>query len=202
MITSTAVFEKESKGLHRFPCIFVKRGRAKRKVMIEIVKKLKAANLCLFPSSLGWWLIADSWKKEGIGRLKEIKHTMAQKEWVLHIESIGLLSQYVAEVPDIAWDWMEMNQRPLWMKFEQYHCLPGGVEGNDFWISLSKEENWRKLLNRVGHPVIGILLGDTYILDDTWDVYLPAMTLPKQRHRPDKVHLLNNGTIQSLEKGS
>ncbi|WP_038028806.1 Sua5/YciO/YrdC/YwlC family protein [Thermonema rossianum] len=170
--------------------------------MIETVKQLKTGNLCLYPSSLGWWLIADSWKKEATGRLMHIKGTLAQKEVVLHIESIGLLSQYVAEVPDIAWDWMEMNRRPLWVKFEQYHLLPEGVAADELWISLSKEESWHKLLNRIGHPVVGILLGDTYILDDAWNVYVPAMTLPKQRHRPDKVHLLNNGTIQSLEKGS
>jgi tRNA A37 threonylcarbamoyladenosine synthetase subunit TsaC/SUA5/YrdC len=170
--------------------------------MIETVKQLKSGSLCLYPSSLGWWLIADSWNKEAMRALRAVRHTLAQQELVLHIESIGLLSQYVPEVPDVAWDWMEMNRRPLWIKFEQYHLLPEGIEAGELWICLNKEEAWHKLLNRMGHPVAGILLGDTYVLDDAWKVHIPEMTLPKKRHRPDKVHLLNNGTIQSLEKGN
>lgn len=177
---------------------------------VEIIQMLtqlvKSGKLVLLPSQTGWWMVADSWHKEALAQLMAALQAVGERELVIHIEAIGILQNYVSQVPDIAWDWMEMSERTLWMGFDTFRGLASQIEsmGMRCWLCLNRELLWQQILRRLGHALVGaclVTLPTTALLTEWQLVHLDSLQLPERQYLPDKVRLAYDGSIKQLIVG-
>lgn len=79
----------------------------------EAISSLKTGGVILYPSDTIWGLGCDVRNDSSIEKLLQIKHRPAEKGLIVLISKIEQLSEYVEEVPEIAWDLVEFAEDPL-----------------------------------------------------------------------------------------
>jgi L-threonylcarbamoyladenylate synthase len=79
----------------------------------EAIQTLKLGGVLLYPSDTIWGLGCDARNEQAIEKILELKNRPANKGLILLISKIEQLSEYVEQVPEIAWDLIEFAEDPL-----------------------------------------------------------------------------------------
>lgn len=79
----------------------------------DAIASLKAGGVILYPSDTIWGIGCDVRDDAAIEKIWEIKQRPAEKGLIVLISKIEQLSEYVEEVPEIAWDLVEFAEDPL-----------------------------------------------------------------------------------------
>ena len=66
----------------------------------------------LYPTDTVWGIGCDATNNKAVGRIYEIKKTREKEGMLILIDSPKMLYQYV-DVPDIAWQIIEVSESPL-----------------------------------------------------------------------------------------
>ncbi|MBP1637817.1 MAG: hypothetical protein H6Q18_606, partial [Bacteroidetes bacterium] len=85
--------------------------------MIEEIKKaiavLRSGGVILYPTDTIWGLGCDATNPEAVQKVYEIKKRAETKSMLVLVDSPAKLQAYVNEIPDIAWDLIELTTKPL-----------------------------------------------------------------------------------------
>jgi L-threonylcarbamoyladenylate synthase len=119
---------------------------------------LKRGEFVLLPTDTGWSLAADARSEEATRRLSALAPTA---ERTLLISEVGQLSQYVAQVPEVAWDWVEFSEKPLTIVYPAGKNLPPDAKTPDgeVAIRLVRDPLVRDLIHRFGRAVLALPAG-------------------------------------------
>ncbi len=79
----------------------------------EAIQTLKSGGVLLYPSDTIWGLGCDVRNEQAIEKILELKNRPASKGLIVLISKIEQLSEYVEQVPDLAWDLVEFAEDPL-----------------------------------------------------------------------------------------
>ncbi len=79
----------------------------------DAIASLKAGGVILYPSDTIWGIGCDVRDDAAIEKIWQIKQRPAEKGLIVLISKIEQLSEYVEEVPEIAWDLVEFAEDPL-----------------------------------------------------------------------------------------
>ena len=79
----------------------------------EAIQTLKSGGVLLYPSDTIWGLGCDVRNEQAIEKILELKNRPASKGLIVLISKIEQLSEYVEQVPDLAWDLVEFAEGPL-----------------------------------------------------------------------------------------
>lgn len=92
--------------------------------MQEVIEKavavLKRGGLILYPTDTVWGIGCDATNSAAVERIYKLKGSADKKSMLVLVDSIGNVSRYTANVPDVAWQLMEFAEKPLTL------ILPGG----------------------------------------------------------------------------
>ena len=85
-----------------------------------------------------------------------MKRRIDNKAVLVLTDSTAKLNMYVSEVPDIAWDLIEVTDTPLTIIYSQAKNLASNLLGEDgsIGIRVTNEEFSRKLCERVRKPIV------------------------------------------------
>jgi L-threonylcarbamoyladenylate synthase len=122
----------------------------------EAIQTLKAGGVLLYPSDTIWGLGCDARNEEAIEKILELKNRPANKGLILLISKIEQLSEYVEQVPDIAWDLVEFAEDPLtviYPKGKNVSPLLLGPDGS-IAIRLLKDEFCKGLVYRYQRGIV------------------------------------------------
>ncbi len=86
----------------------------------QALKVLRQGGVVLYPTDTVWGLGCDATNGSAVARIQAIKKRSDAKSMLVLLENPNLLSQYVAEIPEIAWDLIELADSPLTIVY------PGG----------------------------------------------------------------------------
>ncbi len=117
---------------------------------------LKAGGIILYPTDTGWGLGCDATNEVAVRRLCSIKKRKIPGGMAVLMENPALLDRYVAEVPEIAWDLIEITDTPLTIVFSNVRNLaPSVISGNGtVGIRFTREEFSKHLVQRFRRPVV------------------------------------------------
>ncbi len=117
---------------------------------------LKNGGIILYPTDTVWSLGCDATNAQAVQRIYSIMHQQESKNMVVLMENPALLERYVAEVPEIAWDLIEISTTPLTIIFPNAKNLAPELLSNDgsIGIRFTKEEFSMQLLQRFRRPVV------------------------------------------------
>ena len=79
----------------------------------KAVETLKKGGLILYPTDTIWGIGCDATNEEAVKRVYELKQRIDNKSMLVLMDNPAMLQAYVQEVPDIAWDLMELADKPL-----------------------------------------------------------------------------------------
>lgn len=89
----------------------------------EAVKVLKSGGVILYPTDTIWGIGCDATSPEAVARVYEIKRRPDSKSLVLLASDMDMVARYVREIPSIAVDLVEVNDRPMTLIY------PEGIAG-------------------------------------------------------------------------
>ena len=79
----------------------------------KAIEVLKGGGLILYPTDTIWGIGCDATNAEAVAKVYELKQRSDSKSMLVLIDNPSLLQAYVQEVPDIAWDLIELTDKPL-----------------------------------------------------------------------------------------
>lgn len=128
--------------------------------MHEDLKKavdiLNSGGIILYPTDTIWGIGCDATNSEAVKRIYEIKKREDSKSMLVLMENPALLDRYVDEVPEVAWDLVEISTTPLTVIYPGAKNLAANLiaEDGSIGIRFTKEDFTRKLLQRLRRPIV------------------------------------------------
>jgi L-threonylcarbamoyladenylate synthase len=128
--------------------------------MQEDIKKalevLKGGGIILYPTDTIWGIGCDATNAEAVKRIYQIKKREDSKSMLVLMENPALLERYVDDVPEVAWDLVEITTTPLTVIYSNAKNLAPNLVAEDgsIGIRFTKEEFTAQLLQRFRRPLV------------------------------------------------
>ena len=122
----------------------------------KAVEVLKSGGIILYPTDTIWGIGCDATNAEAVKRIYDIKKREDSKSILILMENPALLNRYVDEVPEVAWDLVELSTTPLTVIYPGAKNLAANLiaEDGSIGIRFTKEEFTRQLLQRFRRPIV------------------------------------------------
>ncbi len=122
----------------------------------KALEVLKNGGVILYPTDTVWGLGCDATNPDAVKKIYNIKKQEDPKSMLVLMENPALLERYVEEVPDVAWDLVEISSAPLTVIFPGAKNLPPNLIADDgsIGIRFTKEEFTTRLLQRFRRPLV------------------------------------------------
>ena len=122
----------------------------------KAVEVLKSGRVILYPTDTIWGIGCDATNPEAVARIYKIKQREDSKSMLVLMENPALLERYVNDVPEIAWDLVEISTTPLTVIYPGAKNLANNLiaEDGSVGIRFTKEEFTTKLLQRFRRPIV------------------------------------------------
>lgn len=117
---------------------------------------MQAGGIILYPTDTIWGIGCDATNEKAVQRVYELKRRIDNKAMLVLTDTTAKLSMYVPEIPDIAWDLIEVADKPLTVIYPHARNLAGNLLGEDgsVGIRITNEEFSRKLCARFRKPLV------------------------------------------------
>lgn len=92
------------------------------------LKVLREGGVVLYPTDTIWGLGCDATNPEAVKRIYEIKHRSDSKSLVLLANDMDMVARYVKQIPDIAVDLVEVNDKPMTIIYPGAICTKAPAE--------------------------------------------------------------------------
>ncbi len=122
----------------------------------KAVEVLKKGGVILYPADTSWSIGCDATSVEAVERIYRIMKQEDPKNSVVLMENPALLERYVNEVPEIAWELVEISTTPLTIIFPDAKNMAPNLltEDGSIAIRFTKEEFTMQLLQRFRRPIV------------------------------------------------
>ena len=141
-------------------------------ILAEAVKVLREGGVILYPTDTIWGIGCDATNPEAVAKVYGIKKRPDSKSLVLLADSLDMVGRYVREIPDIAVQLVEVNDRPMTIIYPDAICGKAPAEGfkavadrhflaynavaedGSVGIRVPMNEFCRNLCYKLGRPVV------------------------------------------------
>ena len=120
------------------------------------LKVIKSGGVILYPTDTIWGIGCDATNPEAVAKIYEIKQREDSKSMLVLIDKAGRIPSYVSEMPDLAWDLIELADKPLTIIYPKAKNLAKNLIAPDgsIGIRVVKHEFCDKLIGRFGKPIV------------------------------------------------
>lgn len=122
----------------------------------KAVEVLKSGGVILYPTDTIWGIGCDATNSAAVERIFNIKKREDTKSMLVLMENPALLERYVDDVPEVAWDLVEISTTPLTVIYPGAKNLAHNLiaEDGSIGIRFTKEDFTTQLLQRFRRPVV------------------------------------------------
>ena len=141
-------------------------------IYAEALKVLREGGVILYPTDTVWGIGCDATDPAAVAKVYEIKRRSDSKALVLLADSLDRIGRYVREIPDIAIQLVEVNDRPMTLVYPGALAGKAPVEGEEpaadkhfiAWNAVAEDgtvairipmtEFCRNLCYKLGRPIV------------------------------------------------
>ncbi len=122
----------------------------------EVVNHFKKGETVLYPSDTIWGLGCDARNEKAVDKLFQLKQRPENKSFIVLISKIEQLTEYVVEIPELAWNLVEFAEKPLTVIYPKGKNLAPNLMGTDgsIAIRLVKDEFCKGLVHRMERAIV------------------------------------------------
>jgi len=123
------------------------------KVVLEILNK---GGLILYPTDTIWGIGCDATNKEAVDKIYKIKQREDSKSMLVLVDNEYRLQQYTIEIPEIAYQLIEVSDKPLTIIYPGAKNLADNLISDDgsIGIRITNDDFCQKLLGRFKKPLV------------------------------------------------
>lgn len=120
------------------------------------VRCMRSGGVILYPTDTVWGIGCDATNSESVRRVFEIKRRADAKALISLVGSVGMLERYVEEIPEVAFEIVELATNPVTVVYDHPVGLAGELlaEDGSAGIRLTQERYSRELCQRLHRPVV------------------------------------------------
>lgn len=93
------------------------------------LKVLREGGIILYPTDTIWGIGCDATNPEAVRKIYEIKHRSDSKSLVLLANDMDMVARYIRQIPDIAIDLVDVNDKPMTIIYPGAICTQAPKEG-------------------------------------------------------------------------
>lgn len=122
----------------------------------QAVEVLNRGGIILYPTDTIWGIGCDATNAEAVKRVFEIKQREDAKALITLVDSEAKVQAYVREMPDVAWDLMEVADSPLTIIYDGARNLAPNLlaEDGSVGIRVTHETFSNYLCLRFKRPIV------------------------------------------------
>ncbi len=120
------------------------------------VEVMRRGGVILYPTDTIWGIGCDATNAEAVARVYQIKQRDDSKALICLVDSEGRLQRYVRQVPDVAWDLIELADKPTTVILDGAVNLAPNLVADDGSIAMriTREEFSRELCYRFQKAIV------------------------------------------------
>nr|WP_302828907.1 L-threonylcarbamoyladenylate synthase [uncultured Bacteroides sp.] len=128
--------------------------------MIEDIKKacqvMNEGGIILYPTDTIWGIGCDATNEDAVRRVYEIKQRSDSKAMLVLVDSAVKVDFYVQDVPEIAWDLIEVADKPLTVIYSGARNLAHNLiaEDGSVGIRVTNEEFSKRLCQQFRKAIV------------------------------------------------
>ncbi len=120
------------------------------------VKVLREGGVVLYPTDTIWGIGCDATNPKAVERVYKIKLREDSKALICLVDSDARIQRYVRDVPDVAWDIMELATKPTTVILDGATGLAPNLYAEDGSVGfrITREEFSKQLCYRFQKPIV------------------------------------------------
>lgn len=124
--------------------------------ILKAVEVLRSGGIILYPTDTIWGIGCDATNPAAVQQIYEIKQRQDTKSMLVLMENPNLLNSYISEVPEIAWELIEVADSPLTIIYPGAKNLAANLLANDgsIGIRITSEAFTQQMIQRFRKPVV------------------------------------------------
>lgn len=126
----------------------------------KAVAVLRKGGIILYPTDTVWGIGCDATDAEAVARIYALKQRSDSKSLVLLASDVDMICRYVREIPEIALQLIEVNDKPMTIIYPGALCSSYGLaenvvaEDGSVGIRIPMADFPRELVRRFGKPLV------------------------------------------------
>lgn len=123
--------------------------------MQKIIETLKNGGTILYPTDTIWGIGCDATNVEAIKKVAKIKNRNDAKSFIILVENERRLQDLV-EVPEMAWEIIDVSEKPVTIIYEKARNLPQELLAKDgsIAIRLVKDKLCKRIIGKLNQPLV------------------------------------------------
>jgi L-threonylcarbamoyladenylate synthase len=124
--------------------------------LIKCIEILKKGGVILYPTDTIWGIGCDATNFDAVKRIYEIKKREDTKSMLVLVDKADRIDRYVNDVPDIAWELVEMAVDPLTIIYPEAKNLAENLiaEDGSIGIRVVGDAFCQKLIYQFRKPIV------------------------------------------------
>ncbi|MDE7159540.1 MAG: threonylcarbamoyl-AMP synthase [Muribaculaceae bacterium] len=122
----------------------------------QALATLREGGVIIYPTDTVWGIGCDATNAEAVARVMEIKGRSDAKAMLVLVGNDGMLQRYVPEIPDAAWQLIDVADTPLTIVYDRVEGIAPALRAEDgsTGVRVTSETFSRNLCTRLGHPIV------------------------------------------------
>lgn len=122
----------------------------------SIVETLRSGGVIAYPTDTIWGLGCDATNQEAVEKIYQIKQRSDAKALLTLVDNENRLAQYIEEVPEVAWQLLEVADKPLTIIYPGARNLAPNLlaEDGSIGIRIPKDDFCQKLIQQFRKPIV------------------------------------------------
>ncbi len=124
--------------------------------LAKAVEVLRAGGIILYPTDTIWGIGCDATNPAAVRKIYQVKQRIDSKSMLILMENPNLLNSYISEVPEIAWELIDVADNPLTIIYPGAKNLAPNLLADDgsVGIRITHEPFTQQLIQRFRKPVV------------------------------------------------
>ncbi len=122
----------------------------------KALEVLRAGGVILYPTDTVWGLGCDATNEEAVAKIYKIKKRQDTKSMILLASDLDMVCRYVKEVPEMAIQLVEVNDKPMTIIYPRAMGLAKNVIAEDgtIGIRIPLKGFCQGLVKKLGRPLV------------------------------------------------
>lgn len=122
----------------------------------DSLQKLRNKKVILYPTDTVWGIGCDATNQEAVSKIYQLKNREESKSLIILVDSLAMLRNYVAVIPEKVFEIIENAERPTTVIYKNPKGLAKNVVAKDNTIAIRIVQNdfCQQLIKEFGKPIV------------------------------------------------
>jgi len=120
------------------------------------IEALQAGGLILYPTDTVWGIGCDATNEKAVSKIYALKERTNSKALICLVANDAMLERHVSEVPDVAYDIMDLSNKPTTIVYDNPKGVAENLIAEDKTLALrvASDKFCQYLINKFKKPIV------------------------------------------------